>query len=120
MGRTAVITGSSSGIGAATARALADDGFEVVLGARRLERLEALATELGGRAIELDVVDPASVDAFAASVANCDVLINNAGGALGLEPLAEADEEKWRQMYESNVLGTMRMTRALLPALTAS
>jgi NADP-dependent 3-hydroxy acid dehydrogenase YdfG len=120
MSRTAVVTGSSSGIGAATARALAGDGFDVVLGARRLERLEALATELGGRAIELDVVDPASVDAFAASVPACDVLINNAGGALGLEPLAEADEEKWRQMYESNVLGTMRMTRALLPALTAS
>jgi NADP-dependent 3-hydroxy acid dehydrogenase YdfG len=120
MGRTAVITGSSSGIGAATARALAGDGFEVVLGARRLARLEALAAELGGRAIELDVADPASVDAFAASVPSCDVLINNAGGALGLEPLAEADEEKWRQMYESNVLGTMRMTRALLPALTAS
>jgi len=120
MSRTAVITGSSSGIGAATARALAGDGFEVVLGARRLERLEALATELGGRAIELDVADPASVEAFAASVPDCDLLINNAGGALGLEPLGEADEEKWRQMYESNVLGTMRMTRALLPALTAS
>jgi NADP-dependent 3-hydroxy acid dehydrogenase YdfG len=120
MSPTAVITGSSSGIGAATARALAADGFEVVLGARRLDRLEELADELDGRAIELDVASPASVKAFATSVPACDVLVNNAGGALGLESLAEADEEKWRQMYESNVLGTMRMTRALLPVLTAS
>ncbi|MET0558435.1 MAG: SDR family NAD(P)-dependent oxidoreductase [Solirubrobacterales bacterium] len=120
MSKVAVITGASSGIGAATARALAGDGFEVVLGARRLARLEALAGELGGRAIELDVTDQGSVEAFAAAVPSCEVLVNNAGGALGLEPLAEADEEKWRQMYESNVLGTMRMTRALLPPLTAS
>jgi len=120
MSRIAVVTGASSGIGAATARALAGDGFEVVLGARRLERLQALAAEIGGRAVELDVTDQESVEALAAMVPACDVLVNNAGGALGLEPLAEADEEKWRQMYESNVLGTMRMTRALLPALTAA
>jgi NADP-dependent 3-hydroxy acid dehydrogenase YdfG len=120
MSRTAIVTGASSGIGAATARALASDGFELVVGARRLDRLEALAAEIGGRAMRLDVADPASVEELAANVPACDVLVNNAGGALGLEPLAEADEEKWRQMYESNVLGTMRMTRALLPALTAS
>jgi len=120
MSRVAIVTGASSGIGAATARALAGEGFEVVLAARRLERLEALAAELGGRAVRLDVADPASVEELAASVPACDVLVNNAGGALGLEPLAEADEQNWRQMYESNVLGTMRMTRALLPALTAS
>ncbi len=120
MSRIAVVTGASSGIGAATARALAGDDFEVVLGARRLERLQALAAEIGGRAIQLDVTNSKSVEALAAAVPACDVLVNNAGGALGLEPLAEADEEKWRQMYESNVLGTMRMTRALLPALTAS
>jgi NADP-dependent 3-hydroxy acid dehydrogenase YdfG len=120
MSRIAVITGASSGIGAGAARVLAGDGFEVVLAARRLERLEALAAEIGGRAVRLDVTDQQSVEALAAAVPSCDVLVNNAGGALGLEPLAEADEEKWRQMYESNVLGTMRMTRALLPALTAA
>jgi NADP-dependent 3-hydroxy acid dehydrogenase YdfG len=120
MPRTAVITGASSGIGAATARALAGEGFEVVLGARRLRRLEALAAEIGGRAIELDVAEPESVQDFVAAVPLCALLVNNAGGALGLEPAADADEEKWRRMYEVNALGTMRMTRALLPALVAS
>jgi NADP-dependent 3-hydroxy acid dehydrogenase YdfG len=117
---TAVITGASSGIGAAAARALAASGFEVVLGARRLERLEALAEEIGGRAIALDVTDPASVAAFAAEVPDCAVLVNNAGGALGFEPLHEADEDRWRWMYEANALGTMRMTKALLPRLIDS
>lgn len=120
MARVAVITGASSGIGAATARALASDGFQVVLGARRLERVEQVAAEVVGEAFALDVTDPGSVEEFAASVPRCDVLVNNAGGALGLGPLAEADEEQWRTMYESNVLGTMRMTRALLPQLIAS
>ncbi len=120
MSRIAVVTGASSGIGAATARALAADGFEVVAGARRLKRLKELAAEIDGRAIRLDVADPGSVDELAAAVRRCDVLVNNAGGALGLAPIAEADEEQWRQMYEANVLGTMRMTRALLPALVAS
>jgi NADP-dependent 3-hydroxy acid dehydrogenase YdfG len=120
MARIAVITGASSGIGAATARALAGDGFRVVLGARRLQQLEEIAAEVGGEAIALDVTDPQSVETFAAHIPNCAVLVNNAGGALGLEPLGEADEEKWRVMYEANVLGTMRMTRALLPRLVAS
>jgi NADP-dependent 3-hydroxy acid dehydrogenase YdfG len=120
MTRIAVITGASSGIGAATAHALAGDGFDVVLGARRVERLGAVATETRGEAIALDVTDPDSVEAFVARVPRCDVLVNNAGGALGLEPLGEADEDKWRSMYEANVLGTMRMTRALLPRLIAS
>ena len=120
MAKVAVITGASSGIGAATARALAGDGYRVILGARRLERLQALAGELGGEAVPLDVTDPASVAELAASIPSCDILVNNAGGALGLEPAAEADEEKWRQMYESNVMGTMRTTKALLPALVAS
>ncbi|MDX6609324.1 MAG: hypothetical protein QOF85_1249 [Solirubrobacterales bacterium] len=118
--RTAVITGASSGIGAATARALAAEGYRTVLGARRLDRLEELAAEVGGGAIELDVTDPASVESFASATDACDILVNNAGGALGLEPIAEADEEKWLQMYESNVMGTMRMTRALLPRLIES
>jgi NADP-dependent 3-hydroxy acid dehydrogenase YdfG len=119
-GRTAVVTGASSGIGAATARALAGDGFRVVLGARRLDRLEKLAAELDGQATLLDVTDPDSVESFAGSLTSCEVLVNNAGGALGLDPLSEADEELWRQMYESNVMGTMRMTRALLPVLIES
>jgi NADP-dependent 3-hydroxy acid dehydrogenase YdfG len=120
LARTAVITGASSGIGAASARALAGDGFRVVLGARRLQRLQELAGEIGGEAIALDVTDPDSVAAFAAQVPACDVLVNNAGGALGLDPVGAADEELWRTMYEANVLGTMRMTRALLPRLIES
>jgi NADP-dependent 3-hydroxy acid dehydrogenase YdfG len=120
MSRVAVITGASSGIGAATAQALAGDGFEVVLGARRLERVEALARELGGRAMRLDVADPGSVEEFVAAVPRCEVLVNNAGGALGLDPVHETEEELWRQMYEANVMGTMRMTRALLPRLAES
>jgi NADP-dependent 3-hydroxy acid dehydrogenase YdfG len=120
MARVAVVTGASSGIGAATARLLAEHGYAVVLGARRLEKLEALAGEIGAEAIELDVTDPGSVARFVAGVERCDVLVNNAGGALGLEPVGEADEEQWRWMYEANVLGTMRMTRALLPSLVAS
>jgi NADP-dependent 3-hydroxy acid dehydrogenase YdfG len=118
--RTAVITGASSGIGAATARALAGEGYRTVLGARRLDRLDALAAELGGEAIALDVTDPASVESFASAVETCEVLVNNAGGALGLDSIAEADEEQWLTMYESNVLGQMRMTRALLPKLVES
>ncbi len=118
--RTAVVTGASSGIGEATARALAAAGFEVVAAARRLERCEKLAEEIGGRALRLDVTDPESVAALADAVPDAAVLINNAGGAYGLEPIAEADEEKWRTMYESNVMGVMRVTKALLPALERS
>ena len=118
--RTAVVTGASSGIGESTARALARDGWEVVVGARRVERLESLADDIGARAQVLDVTDQASVDAFCDRVDDCDLLVNNAGGALGVEPLAEAVDEKWRTMFETNVLGLMRMTRALLPRLVAS
>lgn len=120
MARIAAITGASSGIGAAAARALARDGFDVVLGARRVERLKELAVEVGGEAYALDVADPGSVEEFAARLPHCDVLVNNAGGAHGLESLGEADEGKWRTMYEANVLGTMRVTRALLPRLVES
>jgi NADP-dependent 3-hydroxy acid dehydrogenase YdfG len=121
--KTAVVTGASSGIGAATAAALAADGFRVVLGARRTERLVEVAERIGpqrAEIAELDVTDTDSVAALAQRVGSCDLLVNNAGGALGLDSLAEADEEQWRRMSETNVLGTMRMTRALLPALIAS
>ncbi|HEX4952259.1 MAG TPA: SDR family NAD(P)-dependent oxidoreductase [Thermoanaerobaculia bacterium] len=119
-GRVAVITGASSGIGAAAARALAGAGFEVVLGARRVERIEALARELGGRAALLDVADTESVRRFCAPLSEVALLVNNAGGALGLERVAEADEDHWRTMIETNFLGVMRMTRELLPRLIAS
>lgn len=116
----AVVTGASSGIGAATARQLAAAGFDVVLGARRLERLEQVAGDIGGRAVALDVTDPASVAAFCAQVGECRVLVNNAGGALGRDAFAEANEQEWAAMYDTNVMGAMRMTKALLPALEAS
>ena len=115
-----MVTGASSGIGEATARRLAADGFAVVVGARRLERLEAVAAEIGARALFLDVTDRESVAAFAAQLDRCDVLVNNAGGALGLAPVEDADEEQWQSMYDANVLGVLRMTKALLPALVAS
>lgn len=116
----AVVTGASSGIGAATAARLAADGFEVVIGARRADRLDAVAARIGARALPLDVTDPQSVERFCGEVGACRVLVNNAGGALGLDPVAAADDEQWRWMYEANVLGSMRMTRGLLPALEAS
>jgi NADP-dependent 3-hydroxy acid dehydrogenase YdfG len=119
---TAVVTGASSGIGAATARRLAAEGFDVVLAARREDRLRALAEEIGERArVQVtDVTDAASVQALAAAVPECAVVVANAGGALGLEPVAEFDEEQWRWMWEANVLGMARTIRALLPQLIAS
>jgi len=116
----AVVTGASSGIGAATARRLVAEGFDVVAAARREDRLEALAKETGCRSQVLDVTDLASVDSLAAAVERCDVLVNNAGGAFGLDPISSARDEDWQRMYDVNVLGTMRVTRALLPKLVAS
>jgi NADP-dependent 3-hydroxy acid dehydrogenase YdfG len=118
--RTAVVTGASAGIGAATARHLAAAGFHVVLGARRTERLQALAEELDADWAPLDVTDDTSVAAFCDRVDRCDVLVNNAGGALGMEPVEAADLDRWQVMYDTNVLGVVRMTQALLPALEAS
>ncbi len=122
-----MVTGASAGIGAASARALAAAGFQVVLGARRLERLREVAGEIDGAAgagralaLTLDVADATSVTAFAARVPRVHLLVNNAGGAHGVEPIAEARDDDWRTMWEVNVLGLMRMTRALLPALLAS
>lgn len=117
---TAVVTGASSGIGMATARRLAAEGFDVAVGARREDRLRALAEELGARATRLDVTDPASVERFCAAVPECRVLVNAAGGAIGRERVEDASDEDWRSMYESNVIGSLRMTRALLPELEAS
>jgi NADP-dependent 3-hydroxy acid dehydrogenase YdfG len=118
--RVAVITGASAGIGEATARTLAAQGFHVVAVARRADRINALAAEIGGTAIVADVTDGAAVDALAGRLSRVDVLVNNAGGAKGLEPVADADLEHWRWMWETNVLGTLRVTRALLPKLIDS
>lgn len=118
--RVAVVTGASSGIGEATAKNLAGLGFHVVCVARREDRIKALAAEIGGTAIVADVTDGDAVAALAASLDRVDVLINNAGGAKGLESVADADEENWRWMWETNVLGTLRVTRALLPKLIDS
>ncbi len=115
--RIVLVTGASSGIGEATVRALAAAGFETVAAARRLERLAQLADQVGGRALRLDVSDPESVAALAAQLPAVDVIVHSAGGALGLERVAEADEERWREMWESNVGGVFRVTKALLPAL---
>jgi NADP-dependent 3-hydroxy acid dehydrogenase YdfG len=119
-GRTAVVTGASSGIGAATATRLAQEGFDVVVGARRMDRLASLAESIGARALPLDVTDARSVEEFATALDRVDVLVNNAGGAFDSAPVAGADLSSWARSYEVNVLGTVRVTKALLPALEAS
>lgn len=118
--KVAAITGASSGIGAATARALAAAGYELVLGARRLDRLREVADPLGARAVALDVTDLDSVAAFAAAVPRLDVLVANAGTALGTDRIEAAREELWETMFHTNVLGVLRTVRALLPKLEAS
>ena len=115
--RTALVTGASSGIGAATVRALAAAGFHTVAAARRVDRCRELAAEVGGEALELDVTDPESVGSLANALPDVAVVVHSAGGALGLEFVSEADEDKWREMFETNVLGVERVTKALLPAL---
>ncbi|MBE1533461.1 NADP-dependent 3-hydroxy acid dehydrogenase YdfG [Actinomadura algeriensis] len=122
------MTGASSGIGAATARRLAAEGFNVVLAARRRDRLDDLAKEIAGTVpgaakivpVTLDVTSQESVDALADAVGGCHVLVNNAGGAVGLDSVAGADLDDWRTMYETNVLGLVRVTKALLPKLVES
>ncbi len=117
----AVVTGASSGIGAASARHLAAAGFRVMCAARRLDRLEELAAEIDGTAVACDVTDADEVRRLADQVGErLAVLVNNAGAALGLDPVSTADPEDWRAMYELNVIGTLRVTQALLPALVAS
>lgn len=118
--KTAVITGASSGIGAATARRLAEAGFQVVLGARRAEALAEVAEGCDGEAFPLDVTDDVSVDRFVGRVSEVHVLVNNAGMASGLEPVASLTQERVRTMWETNVMGLIRMTQRLLPHLEAS
>lgn len=126
--KIAIITGASSGIGAAAARQLADAGFHVIGGARRVERVAAVMDPLGGTALFLDVTRPESIASFlddvrqvaAARDAAVHLLVNNAGGALGLDRLADADDAGWETMYRTNVLGTMRMSRDLMDDLIAS
>ncbi len=118
--RVAVVTGASAGIGEATARTLAAQGFHVVCAARREGPIKALAAEIDGSAVVCDVTDEGAVAALAERLDRVDVLVNNAGGARGLEPVADADVENWRWMWESNVLGTLHVTRALLPKLVDS
>lgn len=118
--RVAVVTGASSGIGEATARTLAAQGFHVVAVARRADRITRLAEEIGGSAVVADITDGGAVQNLADGLTRVDVLVNNAGGAKGLAPVAEADLDDWRWMWETNVLGTLRVTRALLPKLVES
>jgi NADP-dependent 3-hydroxy acid dehydrogenase YdfG len=121
MQRTAVVTGASGGIGEATARRLAAEGYVVVAGARRRDRLDKLASEVPSiRPVTLDVTSQDSVDALVGSLDRCDVLVNNAGGALGMESVAEGRLDDWQRMYDTNVLGSLRMTQALVPKLVES
>ena len=121
MSRTAVVTGASSGIGAATARALAGDGFHVVCAARRKDRIEELAAEIGGTPVVCDVTDAESVQGLARAVdelgGSVDVLVNNAGGAVDAATVADADVEDWARMFDLNALSMVRVTQAFLPAL---
>jgi len=118
--RVAVVTGASAGIGEATAKTLAAQGFHVICVARREAQVQALAAEIDGTAIVADVTDAQAVAAMAGRLDRVDVLVNNAGGARGLDSVADADIDDWRWMWESNVLGTLQVTRALLPKLIAS
>ena len=118
--KVAVVTGGSAGIGAAAARALAKDGWHVVVAARRLDKCEAIAKEIGGVAAELDVTDQVSVDKLAAQLERVDLVVNNAGGAKELDFLRDASDADWEWMFGTNVMGTMRVTRALYPQLKAS
>jgi NADP-dependent 3-hydroxy acid dehydrogenase YdfG len=122
--RIAVVTGGSSGIGAACVRQLARVGFHVVTGARRSDRLQALAEEVGATTLDLDVTDPASVERFVATVrerhGQADLLVNNAGTGVGLDPVADGRDQDWQAMMDTNVVGLLRVTRSFLPLLRAA
>lgn len=117
MARTALVTGATTGIGEATVRALRSDGLDVVATGRRLDRLEALGTETGCRFIAGDLTDDDDVAAIAEFAGDVDVLVNNAGGAVGLDSVADAKVEDWQKMYDINVLGALRITQKILPAM---
>lgn len=117
--KVAVVTGGSAGIGEATCRALAKDGWKVIVAARRLEKCQAIADDIGGVAIHLDVTDPASV-AKLNELERVDLLVNNAGGAKETDYLRDADDADWEWMFQTNVMGSMRVTRALYPQLKTS
>ena len=117
--KVAVVTGGSAGIGEAACRALAADGWHVIVAARRVERCQAIADEIGGEALELDVTDEASVDKLA-KLPRVDLLVNNAGGAKELDLLRDANANDWQWMFDTNVMGTMRVTQALYPQLKAA
>ena len=118
----ALVTGGGTGIGAAIARRLVQDGYAVVVAGRRRSPLEALAAELGNSvtALELDVTDPVGVAEGVGGLERLDVLVNNAGGALGVSPVESGDLAEWESMYATNVLGTVRVTQAALPLLRRS
>lgn len=121
--RRVLVTGASSGIGAATVRRLRADGWDVVAAARRADRLAELAAETGAQAYPLDITDDDQVSALAGHLGESgglDAVVNNAGGAFGLDPVEHADVEDWRRMYDVNVLGTLRVTKAVLPLLRRS
>lgn len=117
--KVAVVTGGSAGIGEAACRALAADGWHVIVAARRVERCRAIADEIGGEALELDVTDEVSVDKLA-KLPRVDLLVNNAGGAKELDLLRDANANDWQWMFDTNVMGTMRVTQALYPQLKAA
>lgn len=115
-----VVTGASSGIGAAAVRALRNTGWDVVAVARREDRLRELAEETGAQTVTCDITDKASVDAMARTVlagGGVDALVNNAGGAFGMDSVADGNPEDWTRMYNVNVLGTLYVTQAFLPQL---
>ena len=118
--RTAVVTGASAGIGSATARVLRHHDFDVVLGARRIDRLTSLAAEIDAVALELDVTDQKSVRDFADAVPRADVLVNNAGLALGRDRIEDLPEETMERMWQTNAAGLVRVTKAFLPKLGES
>jgi 3-oxoacyl-[acyl-carrier protein] reductase len=115
--RVAFVTGGGRGIGASVARALAEDGWSVVVGARTLEQVEAVARETGGRAVELDVASPAAVERVFAEIGAVDLLVNNAGVGGGSTAFAEEDPDAWWRVFEINVRGAYLCCRAAVPSM---
>ncbi|WP_353951274.1 SDR family NAD(P)-dependent oxidoreductase [Knoellia sp. S7-12] len=118
----ALVTGGGTGIGAAITRRLVKDGYAVIVAGRRRDRLDSVVAELGDSvtALQLDVTDAEGVARAIGSLERLDVLVNNAGGAIGLSSVEDGDLAEWEAMYASNVIGTVRMTQAALPHLRRS